>query len=120
MEKGRQTLLDQTGTRRARWPAGDCPGEGSGRSYASSSRPDSRKRAISRAIGVSNSTVSEAFSRLGEAGLSWPLPEGIGDAELEARLYRTRGRAVADPREPDWALVQHTFPTPYPTFRTSR
>ena len=32
------------------------------------------QRAIARAIGVSNSTVSEAFSRLGEAGLSWPLP----------------------------------------------
>src|SRR5450756_745616 len=66
------------------------------------------QRAIARAIGVSNSTVSEAFSRLREAGLSWPLPEGIGDAELEARLYRARGRAVADPREPDWACLLYT------------
>jgi len=32
------------------------------------------QRAIARALGVSNSTVSEAFSRLGEAGLSWELP----------------------------------------------
>ena len=75
------------------------------------------QRAIARALGVSNSTVSEAFSRLGEAGLSWPLPEGIGDAELEARLYRTRGRAVADPREPDWALVQKKLTGKYVTLR---
>src|SRR5665647_3256837 len=72
---------------------------------------------FSRAIGVSNSTVSEAFSRLGEAGLSWPLPEGLGDAELEARLYRVRGRAVADPREPDWAGVQKKLSGKYVTLR---
>src|SRR5450756_1780531 len=75
------------------------------------------QRAIARAIGVSNSTVSEAFSRLGEAGLSWPLPEGIGDAELEARLYRARGRAVADPREPDWVGVQKKLSGKYVTLR---
>ena len=75
------------------------------------------QRAIARALGVSNSTVSEAFSRLGEAGLSWPLPEGIGDAELEARLYRARGRAVADPREPEWALVQKKLSGQYVTLR---
>ena len=75
------------------------------------------QRAIARAIGVSNSTVSEAFSRLGEAGLSWPLPEGLGDAELEARLYRARGRAVADPREPDWAGVQKKLSGKYVTLR---
>jgi len=75
------------------------------------------QRAIARAIGVSNSTVSEAFSRLGEAGLSWPLPEGLGDAELEARLYRARGRAVADPREPDWVGVQKKLSGKYVTLR---
>ena len=75
------------------------------------------QRAIARAIGVSYSTVSEAFSRLGEAGLSWPLPEGLGDAELEARLYRARGRAVADPREPDWAGVQKKLSGKYVTLR---
>lgn len=64
------------------------------------------QRAIARAIGVSNSPISEAFSRLAQAGLSWPLPEGIGDAALEARLYRDRGQIVADTREPDWAKVQ--------------
>jgi len=75
------------------------------------------QRAIARAIGVSNSTVSEACSRLAEAGLSWPLPEGITDAELEARLYRARGAAVADPREPDWASVQKKLSEKHVTLR---
>ena len=30
-------------------------------------------------------------------------PRVSSDAELEARLYRDRFKAVADPREPDWA-----------------
>ena len=75
------------------------------------------QRAVARAIGVSNSTVSEACSRLAEAGLSWPLPEGLTDAELEARLYRARGAAVADPREPDWASVQKKLTGKHVTLR---
>ena len=62
-------------------------------------------RAIARAIGVSNSTVAGVFARAELAGLAWPLPEQITDAELEERLYREHYQAVADPREPDWAAV---------------
>ncbi len=62
-------------------------------------------RAIARAVGVSNSTVSGLLARAELAGLAWPLPEGITDAELEERLYRDRYQAVGDPREPDWARV---------------
>lgn len=75
------------------------------------------QRAVARAIAVSNSTVSEACSRLAEAGLSWPLPEGISDAELEKRLYRERGQAVADPREPDWAAVHAELARKHVTLR---
>jgi transposase len=63
------------------------------------------QRAIARACGVSNATVWDALRRLEASGLSWPLPEGLGDAELEARLYRARGTRAPDPREPDWAKV---------------
>ncbi len=62
-------------------------------------------RAIARAVGVSNSTVSGLFTRAELAGLTWPLPEGITDSELEERLYRDRYQAACDPREPDWAEV---------------
>jgi transposase len=75
------------------------------------------QRAIARAIGVSNSTISEVFARLELTGLSWPLPEGIGDAELEARLYCDRGQAVADAREPDWTEVQKKLSHKHVTLR---
>lgn len=63
------------------------------------------QRAIARAVGVSNSTVSGVFSRAELAGLAWPLAEGVTDAELEERLYREHYQPVGDPREPDWARV---------------
>jgi transposase len=63
------------------------------------------QRAVARAVGVSNATVWDVLRRLEASGLTWPLPEGLTDAELEARLYRDRTRPVADPREPDWARV---------------
>jgi transposase len=75
------------------------------------------QRAIARAIGVSNSTISEVFSRLALAGLTWPLPEGLGDAELEKRLYRDRGAAVTDAREPDWAAVHEKLSHKHVTLR---
>ena len=117
MEKGRQTLLDK------------FEGEEGAVAYRRLSMRRIREilrlkfeaglsqRAIARALGVSNSTVSEAFSRLGEAGLAWPLPEGLTDAELEKRLYRARGQAVANPREPDWALVHRKLTGKYVTLR---
>jgi transposase len=63
------------------------------------------QRAIARAVGISNSTVTDTLHRLSAAGLSWPLPEGMGDGELEARLYREQGSRAPDPAEPDWASV---------------
>ena len=74
MEKGRQTLLDK------------FEGEEGAVAYRRLSMRRIREmqrlkfeaglsqRAIARALGVSNSTVSEAFSRLAEAGLAWPRP----------------------------------------------
>ena len=53
-------------------------------------------RAIACAIGVSNSTVAGVFARCELAGLSWPLPEQITDAELEGRLCREHYEPVAD------------------------
>ena len=68
-------------------------------------------RAVARAVGVSNSTVSGLLARAELAGLTWPLPEGITDSELEERLYRDRYQAVGDPREPDWARVHEELRT---------
>ena len=74
-------------------------------------------RAIARAIGVSNSTVAGVFARAELAGLTWPLPEGTSDSELEERLYREHYQAVADPREPDWAAVHAGLAAKHVTLR---
>ena len=47
----------------------------------------SRHRAAT-ATGVPYATVADCLSRATGAGLQWPLPEGMDDRDLEARLYR--------------------------------
>ena len=44
-------------------------------------------RAIARSIGASPSTVGDYIRRAKAAGLAWPLPEGLDERALEARLF---------------------------------
>ena len=44
-------------------------------------------RAIARTLRVSPSTVGDYIRRAKVAGLSWPLPEGLDERTLEARLF---------------------------------
>lgn len=58
-------------------------------------------REVARSCSVSHSTVNEVLSRARAAGLSWPLPDDLDEATLEARLYpapsQTRGgKAMPD------------------------
>ena len=48
---------------------------------------DISDRQIAIAIGCSRSSVQRCLKRAAEAGLGWPLPDKLDDAELEARLY---------------------------------
>src|SRR5947209_18813470 len=48
-------------------------------------------REIARRIGVAASTVRATISRFQAARLSWPLPEELTDAALEARLFADAG-----------------------------
>lgn len=64
-------------------------------------------RAIARSCLIGKETVWEYLGRAAEAGLSWPLPEGLSEEELESRLFplgpdTSRKEAAA---EPDWALI---------------
>ncbi|MGO3934275.1 IS21 family transposase [Rhodopseudomonas pseudopalustris] len=65
-------------------------------------------REIGRRLGLAPSTVRETLNRLASAGLVWPLPEGMGDTELEAALYANRRSKRGHRRhpEPDWPAVQ--------------
>jgi transposase len=65
-------------------------------------------RQVGRSLNVPFTTVADHLRRATEAGLGWPLPEGISDAELEAALFPKV--PVAPPAErpvPDWNRV-HT------------
>lgn len=75
------------------------------------------KRAIARAVGVSNSTVSDVLSRLAASGLGWQQAEAMSETELERRLYREQGKTAPDPREPDWTHVRVELARPHVTLQ---
>src|SRR5246127_703544 len=62
---------------------------------------------IARRLNLAPSTVRLTLQRLATAGLGWPLPTGLADAALEARLFTAAGTKPGDRRagEPDWAEV---------------
>lgn len=63
-------------------------------------------RKIAVSLGIGQSTASEYLERAERAGLSWPLPDGMDDADLERRLFQPAGgetrRGLA---QPDWPQV---------------
>ena len=63
-------------------------------------------RQIAQGCGLSRSTVSDYLGRAKQAGLVWPLPAGLDDAELERRLFPASFVTPGLPRpQPDWLLV---------------
>jgi transposase len=44
-------------------------------------------RQIATGLSVSKTTIQNCLRRAAAAGISWPLPDDLTDAELEARLY---------------------------------
>jgi transposase len=62
-------------------------------------------RAIATSCGVSASTVSEYVTHAKAAGLSWPLPEGMTDEQLEARLFPGKAARGCQVPQPDWKAV---------------
>lgn len=45
------------------------------------------RRQVRAAVGLPYTTLSDYVNRARQAGLCWPLPEGLDDRELEARLF---------------------------------
>ena len=63
-------------------------------------------RKIASSLGLGQSTVSEYLKRAENAGLGWPLPEGLSEADLEGRLFHVPGSATRKGlTAPDWASV---------------
>ena len=62
------------------------------------------QRAIGRCLRLSQVTVGNYLERFEQAGLCWPLPDRIDEAELERQLFPVTSYANERP-EPDWAEV---------------
>ncbi len=64
-------------------------------------------RQIGRSLSISPGTVSDYVRKVQAQGLSWPLPPGTGDEELERRIFSPpaiRGYS-ATKREPDFPAM---------------
>ena len=63
-------------------------------------------RACAKSLSISPSTVGEYLRRAQAAGLTWPLPEGLDEAELERQLFPPPPAVASDERPvPDWTEV---------------
>ena len=49
------------------------------------------RRLVGEATGIGKTAVGEYVRRAAVAGLSWPIPDEIDDAELERRLFPPSG-----------------------------
>jgi len=64
------------------------------------------ERQIAVTVGISRSTVGEYLRRAAVIGITWPVPEGIDNGELERRLFTppTFDEQAVRPL-PDWSYV---------------
>jgi transposase len=61
------------------------------------------ERRIAAAIGISRYTVAEYLRRAMVVGITWPVPAGLDDSALEARLFSPPFAVQESPRpQPDW------------------
>jgi len=71
------------------------------------------QRAIGQSLRLSQGSVSEYLNRARRAGLTWPLPDTVDDARLEALLFPPPPDVPQDQRAvPDWAVVHRELRRP--------
>jgi len=68
------------------------------------------QRQIAGSINLGQSTVNDYLARFTRAGLRWPLPLELSEAELESALFPTLRKsppatAQANPKHPDWSYI---------------
>jgi transposase len=71
------------------------------------------QRAVARSLGLSQGAIHSYMARARRAGLGWPLPDGLDDAQLEALLYPPPSQVAPERRAiPDWAAVHRELRRP--------
>lgn len=83
-------------------------------------------RAIALQLGLSHSTIHNLFQRFNASGITWPLPESLSVAQLDAILYANMLQPSGDGYLlPDWygaeprrhyVSVTHTRKKKWPLF----
>jgi transposase len=64
------------------------------------------RRLVAEATGIGKTAAGEYVRRAAVAGLSWPIPGEIDDAELERRLFPPTNAASSAARtEPNWSRI---------------
>ncbi len=61
-------------------------------------------RKIAQCLGTSHSTIGDYVRRAAIAGYTWPLPESLTEAELDAQLFKPNTTNTKRPT-PDWVWV---------------
>jgi len=70
-------------------------------------------RAIAQACARGLGTVTTYLQRARAAGVTWPIPDGLDDAALEARLFaRPAVPSARDRPVPEWAPLHHELKKP--------
>lgn len=71
------------------------------------------KRQIAASLGLGKGSVGGYLRRAWQAGLVWPLPDGLGDDGLELLLFPA-STSVPDPDRPvpDWAKLDQELRRP--------
>ena len=71
------------------------------------------ERRIAASLGIGHGTAGEYIRRARDAGLRWPLPEGLSDEELERLLFPRAPDIPANHKPlPDWPAVHREFRKP--------
>ena len=63
-------------------------------------------RQIAASLAIGRTTLRGYLDRADELGLSWPLPPGLSDTDLERQIYPRTARDVSNrATQPDWAQI---------------
>ncbi len=69
-------------------------------------------RQVGRSLKVAHSTVREYVKRAGQAGLSWPLPAELGEAELRGKLFPKKDKGKKKRPQADWQQMEQELQRP--------
>jgi len=68
------------------------------------------KRKVARSCNIAPSTVREYLRKAEQAGVGWPLPDGMDDDALDARLFPEEAAPAAAHSLPDMEYIHQELP----------